>query len=348
MKNKLMITTAIVGLAFSANAANAQTTVSGNLNLGYKAVGNKAATNKAGSFDGFTKESQINISNKGSLNNGWTYAAGTSIEMDGTDTGATGMFSENTFIDFINGDTTITVGADHIQNPDFNMANIVGFADFTDLADGIGGSQSVALDGHNSPYGAYGVGIVQKTTVGSFSLLYTPSASGATAMNDIGNTSDKSQTGAANAAYEIGFRGGLGIKNLDVAAFYNATDTQTPGETTKSSKQEGMYVAAKYTLANNLSLAAERGVNTATTGKDTTTDAYGIAYAISPNASIGYTYVKTDVEGATGGDEVLHTVALGYSLGPVAANLQYLTAENVANTAASDGEVLMFSLTTKF
>jgi len=95
MKNKLMITTAIVGLAFSANAANAQTTVSGNLNLGYKAVGNKAT--KANSFDGFTKESQINIATKGSLNNGWTYAAGTSIEMDGTDTGATGMFSDNTY-----------------------------------------------------------------------------------------------------------------------------------------------------------------------------------------------------------------------------------------------------------
>ena len=346
MKNKLMITTAIVGLAFSANAANAQTTVSGNLNLGYKAVGNKAT--KANSFDGFTKESQINIANKGALNNGWTYAAGTSIEMDGTDTGATGMFSENTYIDLITGNTTITIGADHIQNPDFNMANIVGFADFTDLADGIGGVQSVALDTHNSPYGAYGVGLVQKTGLGSFSLLYTPSASSATAMNDIGNTSDKSQTGAANAAYEIGFRGDLGIKGLDAAVFYNATDSQTSGEATKSGKVKGQYVAAKYTFANNFTVAAERGINTANTNIDTTTDAFGIAYALSPNASIGYTYAVTDVERATGGDEVLHTVALGYSLGPVAANVQYLSAENVANTAAADGEVFMFSLTTKF
>jgi hypothetical protein len=346
MKNKLMIATAIAGLAFSANAGNAQTTVSGNLNLGYKAVGNKAT--KANSFDGFTKESQINISNKGSLNNGWTYAAGTSIEMDGTDTGATGMFSENTYIDLITGNTTITIGADHIQNSDFNMANIVGFADFTDLADGIGGQQSVALDTHNSPYGAYGVGIVQKTPVGSFSLLYTPSASSATAMNDIGNTSTKAQTGAANAAYEIGYRGDLSVKNLDVAAFYNATDSQTPGEPTASGKVKGKYYAAKYTFANNLSVAAEKGVNTATSGVDTTTKAYGVAYAISPNASIGYTYAKTNVDLTTGGDEVLHTVALGYSLGPVAANLQYLSAENVNNAAAADGEVVMFSLTTKF
>lgn len=341
-----MITTAIVGLAFSANAANAQTTVSGNLNLGYKAVGNKAT--KASSFDGFTKESQINIANKGALNNGWTYAAGTSIEMDGIETGATGMFSENTYIDLITGNTTITVGADHIQNPDFNMANIVGFADFTDLADGIGGSQSVALDTHNSPYGAYGVGVVQKTAVGSFSLLYTPSASSATAMKDIGDTSDKSQTGAANSAYEIGFRGNLGIKGLDAAVFYNTTDSQTPGEASKSGKVKGQYAAAKYTFANNLTVAAERGVNTANTSKDTTTDAFGIAYAISPNSSIGYTYVTTEVDGVTTGDEVLHTVALGYSLGPVAANVQYLSGQNIGNVQASDGEVFMFSLTTKF
>jgi hypothetical protein len=345
MKNKLMITTAIVGLAFSANAANAQTTVSGNLNLGYKAVGNKAT--KANSFDGFTKESQINIANKGSLNNGWTYAAGTSIEMDGTDTGATGMFSENTYIDLITGNTTITVGADHIQNSDFSMANIVGFADFTEIADGIGGKQSVALDTHSSPYGAYGVGIMQKTAFGQFSLLYTPSASGSTAMNDVANTSTKAQTGSANAAYEIGFRGDLGIKNLDAAVFYNATDTETPGEATKTNKAKNKLGAAKYTFANNLTIAAEKGVSTATTGLDTTTNAYGIAYAMSPNASIGYTYVKTDVDGSPK-DEILHTVALGYNLGPVAANLQYLSAENVANTDAADGEVIMFSLTTKF
>ena len=346
MKNKLMITTAIVGLAFSANAANAQTTVSGNLNLGYKAAGNKAT--KANSFDGFTKESQINISNKGALNNGWNYVAGTSIEMDGTETGTTGMFSENTYIDFITGNTTITVGADHIQNSDFSMANIVGFADFTEVADGIGGQQSVAIDGHNSPYGAYGVGLMQKTGLGVFSLLYTPSASGATAMNDITNTATKAQTGSANAAYEIGFRGDLGIKNLDAAVFYNATDTETPGEATKTGKMKGKLVAAKYTFANNFTIAGEKGVNTATTGKDTTTNAVGVAYALSPNASVGYTYAKTKVDAITTGDEVLHTVALGYSLGPVAANLQYLSAENVNNVAVADGEVIMFSLTTKF
>ncbi len=352
MKNKILLTSALTGLVLSASAASAQLTVSGNVNLSYKAVGNDTAANKKESFDGFGKESQINFGIKGKLNNGWDYAAGTSIEHDGTQLGdtyanQTGMFNENTYIDFINGNTTITFGTDHIQNSDFSMANIAGFADFTELADGIGGSQSVALDNHNSPYGAFGVGIMQKTPAGTFSFLYAPSGTGNAAMTDITDTGTKSQTGAANSAYEIGFRGDLGFKGLDAAVFYNATDTQTPGEATKAGKQKGKLAAAKYTFGNNITLAAEKGVNTATTGIDTTTNAYGIAYALSPNMTVGYTYAKTDVDAQTQ-DEKLQVVSLGYNLGPVLANVQYVKAENVANTAASDGEALYLSISTKF
>ena len=351
MKNKILLTSALTGLVLSASAASAQLTVSGNVNLSYKAVGNSTTANKKESFDGFGKESQINFGIKGKLNNGWDYAAGTSIEHDGTQqNGASdqrGMFNENTYIDLINGNTTITIGTDHIQNSDFSMANIAGFADFTELADGIGGSQSVALDNHLSPYGAFGVGIMQKTPGGTFSFLYAPSGTGNAAMTDITDTGTKSQVGAANAAYEIGFRGDLGLKGLDAAVFYNATDTETPGEATKAGKQKGKLAAAKYTFGNNVTIAAEKGVNTATTGIDTTTKAYGVAYALSQNMTVGYTYAKTDVD-AQNQDEKLQVISLGYNLGPVLANAQYVKADNVANSANSDGEALYLSISTKF
>jgi hypothetical protein len=352
MKNKILLTSALTGLVLSASAANAQLTVSGNVNLSYKAAGNSTTANKKESFDGFGKESQINFGIKGKLNNGWDYAAGTSIEHDGTQMGDTyanqqGMFNENTYIDFINGNTTITFGTDHIQNSDFSMANIAGFADFTELADGIGGSQSVALDNHNSPYNAFGVGLMQKTPAGTFSFLYAPSGTNNAAMTDITDTGTKSQVGAANSAYEIGFRGDLGLKGLDAAVFYNATDTETPGESTKAGKKKGKLAAAKYTFGNNVTIAAEKGVNTATTGIDTSTKAYGIAYALSQNMTVGYTYAKTDVD-AQSQDEKLQVISLGYNLGPVLANVQYVKAENVANTAASDGEALYLSVSTKF
>lgn len=342
MKNKLLLTTALVGLGL-ASVANAQTTVSGNLAIAYKAVG---GAQKANSFDGFAKESQINIANKGKLSNGMDYAAGTSLEFDGQDTGALGVHTENTYIDFISGNTTFTISADHIQNSDFSMANISGYADFTELADGIGNSQSAAIDGHNSPYGAFGVGVMQKTAVGTISALFVPSVTPA-AMNDITNTSVKSQTGAGNSGFEIGFRGNLGVNNLDAAVFYNKTDTETPGEATKTSDLKGKMVAAKYTLPMNLTVAAEHAVNTATTGVDTKTKSAGLSYALNKELTVGYVYAKTTADAQTQ-DEKIQVVNLGYNLGPVVANLQLTKGENIGFTAASDGDSAYISLTTRF
>jgi len=161
MKNKLL-TTALVSSMLGAGitASVAQTTVSGNLDLSYLAYSDKQAGNQGNSFRGFGKESQINIANKGKLNNGMDYAAGFSIEMDGPDTGSTGMFEENVYIDIISGNTTLTVGSDHIQNPDVNPTVLAGFGYIA--VDGTRGS-SVATTGlypkgANSPYSAYGAG----------------------------------------------------------------------------------------------------------------------------------------------------------------------------------------------
>jgi hypothetical protein len=343
MKNKLLLTTAIVGLGL-ASVANAQTTVSGNLNIAYKATG---GATKANSFDGWGKETQINIANKGKLSNGMDYAAGTSLEFDGQDTtGALGIHTENTYIDFISGNTTFTISADHIQNSDFSMANISGFADFTELADGINGQQAKAIDTHNSPYGAFGVGVMQKTSVGTISALFVPSVTNAV-MNDITNTADKSQVGAGNKGYEIGFRGDLGVKNLDAAVFYNSTATETPGEATKTSDIKGRMVAAKYTLPMNLTVAAEHAVNTANTGVDTKTRSAGLSYALNKELTIGYVYAKTTTDAQTQ-DEKIQVVNLGYNLGPVVANLQLTKGENINHTAAADGDTAYISLTTRF
>ena len=343
MKNKLLLTTAIVGLGL-ASVANAQTTVSGNLNIAYKATG---GATKANSFDGWAKETQINIANKGKLSNGMDYAAGTSLEFDGQDTtGALGIHTENTYIDFISGNTTFTISADHIQNSDFSMANISGFADFTELADGINGQQAAAIDTHNSPYGAFGIGVMQKTTVGTLSALFVPSVSNAV-MNDITNTATKAQVGSGNSGYEIGFRGDLGIKNLDAAVFYNSTNTETPGEATKVSDIKGKMVAAKYTLPMNLTVAGEHAVNTASTGVDTKTRSAGLSYAVNKELTVGYVYAKTTADTQTQ-DEKIQSVNIGYNLGPVVANLQLTKGENINYSAAADGDTAYLSLTTKF
>ena len=74
--------------------AQAQTTVTGNLALSYKAVSSDGSSAKANNFRAFGKESQINLTNKGKLGT-WDYLAGFSFELDGSDT-TSGLEANNT------------------------------------------------------------------------------------------------------------------------------------------------------------------------------------------------------------------------------------------------------------
>jgi len=172
---KLLLTTALAGATLVASNAIAQTTVSGNLDISFKNLSREGNGNTAtqASQRGFGKEAQLNIQNKGKLNNGMDYAAGFSIEDDGNQT--TTLFNENTFIDFISGNTTITIGQDHIQNNEASLATFVGL-----VAEDLTSSENTtqfATDGFLSavganPHEAFGIGIMQKNSCGnSFSIL---------------------------------------------------------------------------------------------------------------------------------------------------------------------------------
>jgi hypothetical protein len=140
MKN-IMNKSVLVGsaLLLSTALASAQTAVSGNVDIGYKAVRSNNA--KAQSYGVMTKETQINLQTKGTASGAWSYAAGFSIENDGTDVGAVGTHTENTYINLINGGTTISLSADHMPNGNYTITNIVGgVADIDDIASGIAGT----------------------------------------------------------------------------------------------------------------------------------------------------------------------------------------------------------------
>ena len=75
MNKKLLLSTALVGGMISGSSAIAQTTVSGSLDLHYRA---QKLSNGLNSNEGLGRETQLNIANKGKLNNGWDYLAGLS------------------------------------------------------------------------------------------------------------------------------------------------------------------------------------------------------------------------------------------------------------------------------
>ena len=348
MKKTLKLTTALVGsmLTLGVSSAVAQTTVSGNLGLSYFATTNSTTATQAQTFRGFGKESQINISNKGKLSNGMDYVAGFSLEMDGADisnttavTGADiqGQQSENVYIDLISGNTTITIGADHIQNSDVHLANIVGFGYIG--ADGVNGA-AATFPTHASSYSAYGVGVVQKTPIGSISFNYVPNNVSGQAVNDIGNGMTKAKTGDGESSKEVVFRGDLGVKGLDVLLHKNYADSQTAGFDVG-----GKTIGARYNFGNFTVAAQDITKEAATT--TTKGRSYGAAYAVNKDLSVGYTYGKAEKTASTQ-DEITHMVAVGYNLGPVSLQAQYKDVANHANTANADGTIVGVYLGTKF
>ena len=170
---KILTSTALVSslVLLSAGISNAQTTVTGNLAMSYKATSTDQSTaaQKQGNSRQFGKESQINLTHTNKLSNGMGLVAGFSLEFDGSDaaplniSSATnagnsirGVTNENTYIDIIAGNTTFTFGADHMQNPDNTVTNLVGVADPDDIISGIGGHTTTLYSASkNSAYQAY-------------------------------------------------------------------------------------------------------------------------------------------------------------------------------------------------
>lgn len=350
MKNKLLATSALFGSLVIGSSAYAQTTVTGNLALAYKDNNDyKIAGTTTGtqSNRAFGRESQINVQNKGKLNNGMDYAAGFSLELDGERDND--MSNENVYIDFISGNTTLTFGVDHIQNTNRTKGILIG-EDASDLSSGnaIATSNFIQSAGANSAQ-AMGLGVVQKTPVGSFSAWYAPTNANSGSDDNVGRKAGATTTALESdreSTYELGFEGGFGVKGLNTHLFYNeeGKNALNVRDTT------GLNVGASYNMGQitvgYTRKETEAQGTTAALSIDTKQDEYGIAYAVSPNLTLAANYTKVDSSKAAAVDAEAKGVAIGYNLGPVSIVGQYNRFENVDNVANS-GEFDQFFIKAK-
>jgi len=361
MKNKnILLTSALAGsLMFLGSNAIAQTKIDGTLVIGYKSASYDAAASQVNGKSGFGREAQLNVSNTGSLNvGGLKYAAGFALEFDGASekatTGNISIGNENTYVDLISGNTTLTFGVDHIQNSDRSTAHFVGL-NFEDFDNGDSYFQSAV--GAN-PKEAIGTGIIQKTPFGSFSYLYVPTNGVNGNDDDLDGITDAAQGTTLNtdraSAYEIGFVGDLGVKGLNVHAFKNKEKANV-GSINATRGLEGKNYGVSYNMGQFTAGVDKKK----STGNYASADAnmerdqlsYGLAYAITPTLTLGASYGKNEISGADAAnrlDEKAKTVALGYNLGPVVAEIQYGTFENLKGVAGADSDVVYARFITKF
>jgi hypothetical protein len=359
---KLLLTTAIASSALLAGNAIAQTTVSGQLDLNYKAISDEQTSAGTGSMRGFGKEWQINIQNKGKLNNGMDYAAGFSLEHDGSQTGTPGL-DENVYIDFISGNTTFSVGTDHIQHSDRTAATFVGFIaeDIVNQTGGSIGNDIFQAGVGADPVQSYGFGIVQNIPgMAAISVWYAPTgentpSNGATLF--VGND-DQAYESISESAYEVGITGSFGVKGLNAHAFKNkrdkadnagAADNDVKGVNYGLSYNFGQVTAGYNYKKTTNQTAATTAVST--NKGEIKQNEFGLAYAVSPTLTLGANYTKAEGEVAAGGtkaDATSKSVAVGYSLGPIALTVQVARLADYTGVAGVDADVINLRASTKF
>lgn len=346
MNKKLLASTALVGSLMLAGSVNAQTSITGNLAIVYQGLSNsKDNIGTQKSQQGFGRESQVNITNKGKLNTGVDYAAGFSLEFDGnslaTATEATSISNENLYIDITMGNTTFTVGVDHVQN----SANLVTPTAYGNAAAVFDTQHSVAFtDGVGAnPKESMGLGFMQTIPgAGRLSGYFVPE------RGDVGNRDNRIGTAGEGSAFEIGFRGDAGVKGLDVKAFYNKGKKAD----TLSDDPNAVSLGVAYKIGN-LAIGADRLVNDGPLNFDEKKSYnFGLAYNISKDIAVSAHRfsgkIENDPSTARVKEDGYH-LAVGYNLGPVALGASFTRVDN-RNFLASNGDVELFTvgLTTNF
>ena len=289
-------------------------------------------------------------------------------------TGSSGWHLENNYIDIISESTgtTLTISSDHIQNARGGLAHIVG-QHAEDFTGGVNNTTtSLAMDYAGTTVAeSFGIGIVQNVgKLGKVSYLYVPNhtAQGAQSAKDSGTQSAGVVADDGDAilgsddlpnAYEYGFIGDLGVKGLTVKAFKSKEGIKkTAAGAAALSKTSGQNIGVRYnydifTVGVNqmkqkigtTSAAGTTAINK--DGAETKQMEYGLGVAINKDLSVGLYMNKAKKDGAAA-DEKTQTIAVGYSLGPVALSAQYGKVDKMGGTASGDANVLFMSLTTAF
>ena len=381
MKNKLLLSSALVGSLAIAGIASAQTTISGSLDLSYKTISNEGAFTKR-TDAGFGREAQINVQNKGKLSNGLDYAAGFALEFDGksgnaqsstnavasTDDAHRRISRENTYMDIIMGNTTLSVGMDHLNNMSFSSAprvaqhasTTVASAQLTtgsmDLAAGAasGGVAYQFYPGAAS-LGAsnyMGLGIQQATPFGTITGQYFPRASAQQASNDGVATADMAD------AYELHFRGDLGVKGLSVNLGRNVVTAPTAGVVNVGENQKGTAMGIGYNLGQfALGIQqnkTENGNNVAGSKVDTKSVEIGATFAATKEISIGVTHVKTDgtfreaTNTPMATDEKIKSLTVGYNLGAITMSATAAKLDDARGVSGNDSDIVLVRAGTRF
>jgi outer membrane protein OmpU len=340
MKNKLLLSSALVGSLIASSIASAETKITGSMDLSYTAISKQSA---AASDSGFGRETQINVSNSGELSNGMAYSAGFSLEMDG---GGTAKNNENVYIDLKAGDVTLSLGVDHISNMDSSAvprvsapANSIAVSS-KDLSYNQGASFFTAGN-TDQTHAKESMGI--GASAAGFVFYYVPQ------LGDVGGGNDSFTAGPGGSAYQIMYKGNAGVEGLNINAGMQGAEKALGSTYTAVRDVDNTQISASYNFGQFTvgagKIDSENGSSTAASDRETVD--YGITYAVNDQLSIGINYAETELTGQANDEEVT-MVQVGYNLGAIGVVLSYVDIQNVENQASTDDQIGSIRIATKF
>jgi hypothetical protein len=265
------------------------------------------------------------MSTEGELNNGVKFKAGASLEQDGGETKFAG--NEGNFVAFTMGDTTVELGLDHAPNLDDGAVPYAGTYIGT-VAKAVGGT---AVGGRNpsSPYGSFGVAVIQNTPYGAVSLNYVPQQ---------GDTDGASDHGASDidgkAAYEVKLKGSLGVEGLTVVAGANKRTVDSDDSTgRRDGKSKSLSAAYNF---GSVAIGYQKVENEKEDNTTIDTKIIGATFSISDSVTLGISQETNESTVSATKDEKINMLQVGYNLGAMTVELNYVDVENRAGTDQND------------
>ena len=364
MKKTLLLTTALIGTLSVLNSAQAELKIGAHVKTAWKSMEGTTATSP--STSGFSQERQIDLSTSGTLSNGMKYAAGFSLEQDGSQASFDG--SEGNYVNVSFGNTTIELGNDHILNGDYNIVPRAGNALNEEIDGKLDYGQNVGTIKESM-----GLGVVQKIDgMGALAINFVPkvsqsvtaykqangTVSNATTASDTAIKAENADTAVAGdigkSGYELMFAGDLGVKGLNVAlnyvsANFDGTNTNAAAAHTKDQKVVGYGFS--YTTGA-VSFGAEKVNAELFAGDEKDMLEVGVVFKASDSVSIGVGRTKTEYT-AVGGvkdpdEETINYLQVGYNLGAIGTQFSYISGSDMKHVANVDQKAYVFKVNTKF
>ena len=324
MKNKLLLTTALIGSVALAGAAQSEIKIGGSQEITFGASSvdsSTAANNGKASARGLGNETNLNISGSKDLDNGISIVSKYNLEFD---TAA----KKEVSVQFNMGDAFFVIANDMTQGLNSISAPRVGDHPNTVARRGV---ETSYTDGYIENNFQDHVALGFKVAGGNVVALYAPNT------QNSGNDDATLSTLETGSGYTISYVGSP-VEGLKIGL---ATAERQSANTSVTKDIEADKAMISYTMG-----AVTAGVEYSDKDTNTTTGnlksmSYGVTFNAADNLSIGLGYAVTEADnpGNTNPDEKISLITLGYNLGGLGIELSYADTSDSGNSSGNDTQV---------